>query len=69
MSDKRHSSFKGYQEVNLRDQKLKSIDITLQKSIELLDQYNNMNEYYDDVSAKRVLHDAEENELEFKGEN
>jgi hypothetical protein len=28
-----------------------------------------MNEYYDDLSAKRVLHDADENNLKFKGEN
>ena len=44
------------------------MDLSFKKSIELLNKYDNLNEYYDDLSAKRVLHNADDNELKYKRE-
>jgi len=53
----------------LKQKHEQSIDVSLRKSIELLDKYDNLNEYYDDLSAKRVLHNADDDELKYKREN
>ena len=37
-----------------------SIDQSVKKSIQLLERYEDLNEYYDDLSAKRVLGEDEE---------
>lgn len=47
---------------NLQKNK-ESIDISLKKSIELLGEYENLNEYYDDLSAKRVLQNADDEKI------
>lgn len=59
------SAFKRGEEKNVK----KSIDVSIKKSIELLDKYNNLNEYYDDLSARRVLDDANEDKLRYNTKN
>ena len=51
--------------VNLKKNK-NSIDISLKKSIDLLDHYDNLIEHHDDLSAQRVLHNADDDNLKFK---
>jgi hypothetical protein len=44
------------------------MDISFKKSIELIDKYDTLNEFYDEKSARRALHNADDNELKYKRE-